>query len=84
MQHRQPMQAARHARQRANHEQADRTPLLGDIDYLTGRIGLNYTLNRFLQLYARFEYQQCWNTEGDRPQYDYDRFRGTLGFRLTY
>lgn len=72
------------AYRREGHEYAASAASAYDIDYLTGRIGLNYTLNRFLQLYARFEYQQCWNTEGDRPQYDYDRFRGTLGFRLTY
>ncbi len=52
-----------------------------DDDILTARLGLNYTLNRFLQVYGRIEYQKRFS---DERSYEYDRFRGTVGLRLTY
>ena len=57
-----------------------------DDDIITARFGLNYTLNRFLQLYGRVEYQTRMCDGGDvrGHAYDYDRFRGTVGLRLTY
>ena len=57
-----------------------------DDDIITARIGLNYTLNRFLQIYGRLEYQTDMCDGGDvrGHNYDYDRFRGTVGMRLTY
>ena len=57
-----------------------------DDDIITARLGLNYTLNRFLQLYGRIEYQTSMCDGGDVSghNYDYDRFRGTVGMRLTY
>ena len=57
-----------------------------DDDIITARLGLNYTLNRFLQLYGRVEYQTRMCDGGDvrGHNYDYDRFRGTVGMRLTY
>jgi len=57
-----------------------------DDDIITARIGLNYTLNRFLQLYGRIEYQtdMCDGGNVRGHNYDYDRFRGTVGMRLTY
>ena len=57
-----------------------------DDDIITARIGLNYTLNRFLQVYGRLEYQTDMCDGGDvrGPHYDYARFRGTVGMRLTY
>ena len=57
-----------------------------DDDIITARIGLNYTLNRFLQIYGRIEYQTDMCDGGDvrGHNYDYDRFRGTVGMRLTY
>ena len=57
-----------------------------DDDIITARIGLNYTLNRFLQVYGRLEYQTDMCDGGDvrGHNYDYDRFRGTVGMRLTY
>lgn len=55
-------------------------------NYLTGRLGLCYTLNRFLQLYGSVEYQmdKCSGGDARGNAYDYDRFRGTMGLRLTY
>ena len=57
-----------------------------DQDIITARLGLNYTLNRFLQLYGRIEYQtrMCDGGDVSGHNYDYDRFRGTVGMRLTY
>lgn len=56
-----------------------------DEDIFSARFGLNYTLNRFITLFGRAEYQGCWFTgNAGNTDRDYDRFRGTLGFRLTY
>ena len=43
-------------------------------------------LNRFLQLFGRVEYQarMCDGGYVRGHNYDYDRFRGTVGMRLTY
>lgn len=57
-----------------------------DEDIFTARVGLNYRLNRYLDIYGRLEYQDE-ETEGGGPrnhQYDYDRVRATVGMRLTY
>lgn len=55
-------------------------------DIGTARFGLNYTLNRFVSLFGSVEYQKSWysGTPYYRGNYDYDRWRGTVGFRLTY
>ena len=58
-----------------------------DVDYLTGRLGLTYILNRYIQFYGNLEYMDstCEQSNSARGQmYDYDRFRGTLGLRFTY
>ena len=57
-----------------------------ELDILTGRIGGSYALNRFLSFYLYGEYQGSWNDESDARQgaYDYDRWRITGGFKLTY
>ena len=61
-----------------------------DCDYnlniWTGRLGLDYTLCRFLSLFAYGEYQNSMNDESDRNRgaYDYDRWRVTVGFRVQY
>jgi hypothetical protein len=56
-----------------------------DEDIFSARLGLTYTINRFLAVYGRVEYQGCWFSN-DVGYYDrdYDRLRGTIGFRLTY
>lgn len=56
-----------------------------DIDFLTGRFGLDYTLNRFAALFTYFEYQNASSDEGSETySYDYDRWRVTTGIRFTY
>lgn len=55
------------------------------LDILTFRLGLNYNINRFLSAFGRIEYQTeiC---DGDNlgNEYDYDRWRATIGLRLAY
>ena len=53
-----------------------------DCDILTVRLGLNYTLNRFLTAFTTAEYQDYMSH--DRGEYDYDRWRLSVGLRLTY
>jgi len=57
-----------------------------DLDVATARLGLNYTLNRFLTAFTYGEYQRSINSESDRKNSycDYDRWRVTAGLRLTY
>ena len=58
-----------------------------DLDVLTFRLGLNYVLNRYLTVYGNVEYRQSFtdsNDRGVRDAYEYERFRGTIGLRLTY
>lgn len=55
---------------------------------ITTRLGLNYTLNRFLQIFGHAEYQHSFD-RGDSALYDsynwdYDRWRLSVGLRLTY
>lgn len=56
-----------------------------DEDIFSFRLGLDYTINRFLAVYVRGEYQACL-FDGDMGgvERDYDRFRVTVGFRLQY
>ena len=74
---------------RENHEYTiDNTK--GDYDYVidvvTGRLGANYTLNRFLSCFAYVEYQKSMNDHsGSRNgAYDYDRLRASVGVALSY
>lgn len=57
-----------------------------DEDIWTIRFGLVYRLGRYVDLYGRIEYQeeQTHGGEARRHEYDYDRWRGTVGMRLTY
>ena len=61
-----------------------------DLDYvlniITGRIGANYSLNRFLSFFAYLEYQKSMNDQGDQRYgaYDYDRFRASVGVAVSY
>jgi len=61
-----------------------------DFDYtlniITGRLGLSYSLNRFLSVYANAEYQRSLNSEAESRNYayDYNRIRGTVGLSLSY
>ena len=55
-------------------------------DIGTARFGLNYTINRFVGVFGSVEYQQSWYSgrANMSSQYDYDRWRATVGMRLTY
>lgn len=55
-------------------------------DVLTARVGLNYRINRFVSCFGRVEYQTEWTHggEGVGNDYDYDRWRATVGFTLSY
>lgn len=55
-------------------------------DILSGRFGLVYTLNRYLDIYGRLEYQLYDGSYASKEDksYDFDRFRATIGLRLTY
>lgn len=57
-----------------------------DVDIVSARLGLNYSLNRYLALFVQGEYQRSWNSESDQMDgyLDYDRFMLTGGVRLTY
>ena len=56
-----------------------------DQDIFTGRIGLNYTINRFIVAFTNLEYQKDWIGGNQyKSSYDYDRWRLTVGLRLTY
>lgn len=63
---------------------------IGDYDYtldiMTGRIGLSYSFNRFLSAFTNVEYQKSLNDHDDQRNgaYDYDRFRATVGFAISY
>ena len=56
------------------------------LDIWTGRLGADYTLCRFLSVFAYGEYQNSANSESDARHgaYDYDRWRITAGFRVQY
>jgi len=57
-------------------------------DIITARLGLNYVLNRFLSVFGNVEYQTSMSDSAYIDQrnvtYDYDRWRLSVGLRLTY
>ena len=57
-----------------------------NLDIWTGRLGLDYTLCRFLSVFAHGEYQTSMNdrAESRGGAYDYDRWRATIGLRVQY
>ena len=58
-----------------------------DEDIITGRLGINYNINRFVGIFGRAEYQTSMTSGGSSSignRYDYDRMRGTVGLRLSY
>ncbi len=57
-----------------------------DEDITSARFGLVYTLNRYIDIYGRLEYQWYDGSYADKEDksYDFDRFRATIGLRLTY
>ena len=56
------------------------------LDIWTGRIGIDYTFCRFLSAFANAEYQKSINDKASHrgKMYDYDRWRVTIGLKLSY
>jgi hypothetical protein len=56
------------------------------LDVATARIRADYILNRFLTAFISGEYQQSWNDQSERMNgyCDYDRWRTSIGLKLTY
>lgn len=56
-----------------------------DLNLITARLGLNYTLNRLISFFGRVEFQTELNGgEEISRHYDYERWRASLGVRLSY
>lgn len=53
-----------------------------DLDYISARLGATYVINRWVSAFGDIEWQEEWNDNHD--DYNYDRFRGTLGLRFHY
>lgn len=53
-----------------------------DEDLLSVRLGANYTINRWVSVFANLIWEEEWCD--DHKEYDYDRFRGIIGVRLHY
>jgi hypothetical protein len=49
---------------------------------LSVRLGANYIVNRYLSLYANFTWEENWCES--YSNYNYDRFRGTVGMSFHY
>ena len=73
---------------RENHEYVLDSTSSNDyvLDIVTGRLGLNYTLNRFFSFFAHVEYQKSMNDHASQRNgaYDYDRLRAAVGAALSY
>lgn len=52
-----------------------------DEDILSIRLGATYTIDRWVSVFANLTWEEEWC---DKRDYDYDRFRGTLGLRFHY
>ena len=68
------------------HEMINASAYDYNLDIITGRLGLDYTINRFIALFGYIEYQRSFNDEADSRNgaYDYDRWRATVGVRFAY
>ncbi len=53
-----------------------------DEDLLSVRLGANYTVNRWVSVYANIAWEEDWCE--NYAAYDYDRVRGTVGLRFHY
>ena len=53
-----------------------------DEDIISARLGATYTINRWMSLFATIVWEEEWCDKYDN--YDYDRFRGTVGVRFHY
>ena len=54
-----------------------------DESWLSARLGADYLVNRWMSVFANIMWEQEWCGNGNND-YDYDRFRGTLGVRFHY
>ena len=54
-----------------------------DETWLSARLGADYLVNRWMSVFANMSWEQEWAGSGN-SDYDYDRFRGTLGVRFHY
>ena len=54
-----------------------------DESWLSARLGADYLLNRWMSVFANVMWEEEWAGNGN-SNYDYDRFRGTLGVRFHY
>lgn len=56
-----------------------------DLNIITTRLALNYNVNRLLSVFARAEFQTELNGgEEISRHYDYERWRTTIGVKLSY
>ncbi len=54
-----------------------------DESWLSAKLGADYLLNRWTSLYANIIWDEQWSGNGN-DDYNYDRFRGTIGVRFHY
>ena len=54
-----------------------------DETWLSARLGADYLVNRWMSVFANIMWEEEWCGKGN-SNYDYDRFRGTLGVRFHY
>lgn len=54
-----------------------------DESWLSARLGADYLVNRWMSVFANVMWEEEWSGNGN-SNYDYDRFRGTLGVRFHY
>ena len=54
-----------------------------DESWLSARLGADYLVNRWMSVFANIMWEQEWCGRGNND-YNYDRFRGTLGVRFHY
>ena len=59
-----------------------------DEDFISFRVGANYIVNRWVSVFANATYTKEFSDHQDATtgthNYDYDRFRATIGLRLHY
>ncbi len=53
-----------------------------DEDIMSVRLGADYVMNRWMSFFAHFTWEEEWCDS--HSNYDYHRFRGTLGVRFHY
>ena len=56
------------------------------LDIITARLGASYYINRIFSVFGNIEYQRSFNDKDPNPTgtYDYDRWRATVGVKLSY